>query len=54
MSVLHEEYSGQHWSFDIEGVWNEPPQDVWLGHVDYFELKSIMAQNTREELLALP
>ena len=37
-----------------EGVQNKLPQNVPLRHVDYFELKTIKAQETQEELSTSP
>lgn len=38
----------------MEGVQNKLPPEVPLWHVDYFDLKTIKAQKTQEELFASP
>ena len=37
-----------------EGVKNEPPPNVPLWHVDYFEVKSINTSKTQDELSTSP
>lgn len=38
---------------EVVGVQNEPPQDVFQGHADYFELKANWTPQVQERLLLL-
>lgn len=52
--ISHQKFAYSISSHIIEGVQNEPPQNMSLQHVDYFELKAMKTQQTQEKHLPLP